>query len=101
MALFKLVIVLVFVTLTTPPALFVIPEIVPVPPALKVPVLVRLARAVVIVPDPVLEIVPTFANVVMLQVPTVPPIFKVPVALFVNVPAPESAVPTVRVPLLV
>ena len=97
-ALLKLVIVPEFSRLTIPAALLVIPAIVPEPPKLIVPVFVKLARTVLIAPDPVIPIVPAFVSVVILDVP---PTFKVPVALFVNPPAPESAVLTVKVPLLV
>ena len=41
------------------------------------------------------------AVAVNVVIPDVPPMFSVPVAALVNPPVPDSAVPTVRVPLLV
>ena len=52
----------------------------------------------VIAPAPAEVTFPSFVNVVTEHVPL---IFKVPVELLVKVPAPESAVATVKVPLLV
>jgi hypothetical protein len=49
-------------------------------------------------PEPVTDKVPALDSVVTL---IVPPVFNVPVEEFVNVPAPESAVLTVNVPLFV
>jgi hypothetical protein len=57
-ALLKLVIVPELERLTIPPALLVIPVIVPDPPRLIMPVFVSLARAVLIAPLPVTSIVP-------------------------------------------
>ena len=76
----------------------VMPVIAPEPLILIVPVLVKLARAVLIAPAPVMVAVPELVRVVIEEVP---PIFSVPVAPFVNVPAPASAVPTVNVPLFI
>jgi hypothetical protein len=98
-ALLKLVIVPEVARLTMPPALLVIPAIVPDPPRLSVPVLVKLARAVVIAPVPVMAVVPELVRVAIEQVP---PIFSVLEAAFVKPPpVPAKAVPTVKVPLLV
>ena len=82
--------------LTIPAALLVIPAIVPVPLRLMVPVLVRFARAVLIAPEPVMVAVPVFVNVVMELVPP-----RLSVLVLVSPPVPESAVATVKVPLLV
>ena len=88
--------------MTIPPALFVIPVIVPEPVILIVPVFVKLAKAVVVVPVAERLIVPAFVSVVMAQEPDPVPLkFNVPDEPFVNVPVPASAVPTVSVPLLV
>ena len=95
-ALLKLVIVPEVVKLTIPLALLVIPAIVPEPPRLIVPVLVRFAKTVVIFPDPVTAKVPELERVVIEQEP---PRFKV--FALDKAPAPESAVLTVVVPLLV
>ena len=95
-ALLKAVIVPELDRLTIPAALLVIPAIVPLPPKLRVPVLVKLAVTVEIAPEPVTLIVPEFDNVV---VETLPPVFRV--EALAKVPAPESAVPTVNIPLLV
>ena len=77
---------------TIPPALLVIPVIAPEPVRLSVPILVKFARAVVIVPVPDFVIVPELARVV---VDKVPPLFKVP--RFVKAPAPDNAVFTVTI----
>ena len=98
LALLKLVIVPELDKFTIPAALFVIPAIVPDPLRLTVPVLVKFASAVLIAPEPDTLVVPELVNVVIEQVP---PIFKVPVAAFVNPPVPARAVPTVNVLLLV
>ena len=83
---------------TIPPALLVIPEMVPVPLRFSVPVLVKFAREVEMGPAPVFVVVPALASVV---IETIPPRFSVPPAPLVNVPVPERVFPTVRVPLLV
>ena len=95
-ALLKAVIEPELVRLTVPPALLVMPVIVPVPVRFNVPVLVKFASRVVIGPPSVLVKVPALASVLMEEVP---PILSVPV--LVKPPAPERIVPTVRVPLLV
>src|SRR5215207_4920970 len=97
-ALLKAVIVPELARFTVPPALLVIPVIVPVPLRFTVPVLVKFARAVEIWPAPVLVIVPALVSVVMEEVP---PRLRVPIALLVMAPPPENAVPAVMVPLLV
>lgn len=83
---------------TVPPALLVMPVIVPVPLRLSVPVFVKFARAVVIGPPPVLVAVPALESVV---IETVPPRFSVPDEPLVKAPPPDRVFPTVRVPLLV
>lgn len=95
-ALLKLVIVPEAVRLTIPLALFVIPVMALVPFRFTVPVLVKLASAVLMAPEPVIAVVPELASV---ETEQVPPRFKV--LVFVKEPAPESAVLTVSVPLLV
>jgi len=95
-ALLKLVIVPEELKLTIPAALLVIPAMVPVPLRLIVPKLVRFARTVLMAPAPVMVAVPVFVNVVM---ELVPPRLSVPA--LVSPPVPESAVATVKVPLLV
>ena len=80
----------------TIPAALVMPAMVPVPPKLRVPVLVKLAVTVESAPEPVTFIVPELDKVV---VERVPPVFRV--EALAKVPAPERAVPTVKVPLLV
>jgi hypothetical protein len=97
-ALIKLVIVPELMRFTIPPALFVIPVMVPDPLRFSVPVFVKLATAVVVVPVPVRYTVPVLVKVVIEQVP---PMLRVPVAEFSIPPVPESPVPTVRSPLLV
>jgi hypothetical protein len=89
-ALLKVVIVPELERFTIPPALFVIPAIVPEPPKLIVPVLVKFATIVDITPDPVIAIVPAFDRVL---IDTAPEVFRVP--LFVNDPPP----PIVNVPV--
>jgi hypothetical protein len=97
-ALFRLVMVPELARFTRPLALFVMPAIVPDPFRLSVPVFVKLARAVEIAPAPVMVTVPELDKAV---IELVPPMLSPPVALLVRVPAPESAVPTVNVPLFV
>ena len=63
-----------------------------------VPVLVKLARAVLKAPEPVTAIVPALVRVVIEHAP---PMFSVKVAAFVNAPVPASNVVAVIVPLLV
>ena len=94
-ALLNVVIVPELERFTNPPALFVIPAIVPEPPKLIVPVLVKFAKTVDIAPDPEIAIVPAFDRVV---IDTAPEVFRVP--LFVNEPPPDN-VPTESVPELV
>ena len=86
-----------------PPALLVIPVIVPEAVILIVPVLVKLASAVVIVPVAPLRLtIPALARVVIEQDGlAVPLILTVPVAAFVKLPVPLNRVPTVNVPLFV
>ena len=97
-ALLKFEIVPELTRFTVPPALLVMPVIAPVPLRLRFPVLVKLARAVLIAPAPLMDVVPALANVVIDEVP---PIFRVLIASFVNVPVPDKAVLTVNVPLFV
>ena len=97
-ALLKEVIVPELARLTMPPVLLVIPAIVPDPPRLRVPVLVKLASAVLMAPDPVIVIFPALLRVLIEQVP---PRLSIPEAPSVKIPVPDSAVPIVRVPLLV
>lgn len=84
--------------LTTPPALLVMPAIVPEPLRLIVPVFVKLPSAVVVVPLPVRSIVPAFVSVVMEHDPLR---FSVFVALLVKAFDPARAVETVKVVLFV
>jgi len=95
-ALLKLAMVPELVRLTIPAALLVMPAILPEPPRFKVPLLVKLASTVLMTPVPVMVVVPELANVVN---ELVPPIVSVPV--FVKVPEPDNAVPTVSVPAFV
>ena len=97
-ALLKLVIVPELARLTMPPALLVIPAIVPDPWRFNVPVLIKFKRTVLIAPEPVIVAVPKFVSNVIEQVP---PIFNVPVALLVRLLAPARADATVNIPLLV
>ena len=71
--------------LTVPPALLVMPTIVPVPLRFIVPVFVKLARAVLMGPGPVLVKVPALAKTLM---DDSPPKLKAPAALLVNAPVP-------------
>jgi hypothetical protein len=81
-----------------PPALFVRPVIAPEPLIFIVPVFVKLARAVVVVPAPERLIIPLLVRVVTEQVPLRA---IVPVAAFVNMPVPAKAVAIVNELLLV
>jgi hypothetical protein len=85
---------------TVPPALLVIPEMVPDPLILIVPVLVKLLSIVVMVPVPDLLMVPLFASVVIEQPPARVK-FRIPEEPLVSVPAPVRRVPTVNAALLV
>lgn len=86
-----------------PPSLLVIPVIVPEAVILIVPVFVKLASAVVIVPVvPLRFTIPALARVVIEQEGlAVPLILTIPVEVFVKLPVPLNRVPTVNVPLLV
>ena len=97
-ALLKAVIVPELLRFTVPPALFVMPVMVPVPFKFIVPVLVKFARTIVMGPAPVLVKVPALASMV---IETGPPRFSVPAAPLVKAPAPERLSPTVSVPVLV
>ena len=85
-----------------PPALFVIPASVPEPVIFIVPVFVKLATAVVVVPAAERLIIPALVRVVIAHEPAPAPLkLSVPVPLLVNPPVPDSAVAAVIVPLLV
>jgi hypothetical protein len=101
-ALLKLVIVLDPEWFTIPPALLVIPVIVPEPLILIVPVFVKFANAVVVVPTADLFIIPAFSRVVIAHEPAPAPLkYNVPLELFVNLPVPAKTDETVKFPLLV
>ena len=85
-ALLKEVIVPELLRLTMPAALLVMPAIVPVPPRLIVPVLVKLARAVVMLPEPVTKIIPALVRVAIEQAPLM---LSVLFAKLVNPPVPD------------
>ena len=74
------------------------PVMVPEPLILIVPVLVKLARTVVVAPVPELLIIPALARVVTEHVPLRASVLP---EAFVNEPAPDKAVVTERAPLLV
>ena len=84
--------------LTIPPALLVIPVILPEPLTFTVPVLVKLASTVVHVAIPLMANVPAFVIVVGLHVP--PVIFTVP-KVFDKIPVPVNEVAEFIVPVLV
>ena len=84
----------------TPVALLVNAVTVPVPPMLKVKLLVSVAD--VIVPVPEFVTIPLLVRVATEHWGFVDPVrFSAPIALLVKVPEPASTVPTVSVPLLV
>lgn len=97
-ALLNDVIVPELVRLTIPPALFVMPVIEPEPLRLIVPVFVKLASAVVVVPLPVRSSVPALARVVMEHAPLRFSVFD---ALLVKELDPARVPETVNVVLLV
>ena len=95
-ALLKAVIVPELARVTIPTALLVIPVIAPEPLKFNVPVFVRLATAVVIVPVPEWLIVPELASVLTEIAPVL-----VNVPVLTKLPAPESDELIAKVPLLV